>query len=280
VLGLVTFVIWELSIKHPVVNLRVLRHRSFAAGTAFGMALGFGLFGGIFILPIFLQNVRHYTALQTGLLMIPAAAASALVMPLTGHLVNRFSPRNLTALGVVGVTISMFMLCHMTQDTGPAQLYPALIVRGLAMGFLWAPLTLATLVGLQGHEMAEGTALFNLSRQLGGSAGIAFLSTLLEARITYHYDRLAEHVSLYSQTTITRFLQLLQFFMSKGASEQVAEYQSIGVLSKITQGQAAILAYDDIFLIMAVLFACTIVLLFFLDKRRPVARAAAAMRGE
>jgi DHA2 family multidrug resistance protein len=274
--GLVTFVIWELRVKHPVINLRVLKHRSFAAGTVFGMALGFGLFGGIFILPIFLQNVRGFSALQTGLIMMPAALASAVVMPLTGQLVNRMSPRNLVVVGVIGVTASMFMLSGLTSDTGTAQLYPALIVRGMAMGFLWSPLALATLAGLKGQEMAEGAALFNLSRQLGGSAGIAFLSTFLEAREKYHYARLSEHVSLYAPATMNRFLQLWQFFLSKGSSQVVAQYEAIGVLYKITRGQAAILAYEDIFRIMAIIFASTLVLVFLLDKRRPAALARSA----
>ena len=272
---MVTFVIWELKIPYPVVNLRVLRHRSFAAGTAFGMALGFGLFGGIFILPIFMQNVRHYTALQTGLIMMPAAIASAVVMPITGKLVNLFSPRVLVAWGVVGVTASMFMMSTLTMDTGPEHLYPALILRGIAMGLIWSPLTLATLIGLQGHEMAEGAAFFNLSRQLGGSAGIALLSTLLEGRIAYHLARLTEHVSLNRPIAMNRLLQLMQMFMAKGSNEQIAEYQAIGVMAKITRGQAAIMAYEDIFWLMGVLFICTLVLVFFLDKRKPIARAEA-----
>jgi DHA2 family multidrug resistance protein len=277
VVGLAGFIIWELRNPHPIVNLRVLRHRSYAAGVIFGAALGFGLFGGLFVIPVFLQNVRHYTAMQTGLILMPAALASMVVMPIMGRIVNRFPPRNLLIIGVVGVTASMFMLRTITGDTGTAQLYPALILRGASMGFVFSPLTLATLMGLPRQEMGEGAAFYNLSRQLGGSAGIAFLSTLLLNRITFHYDRLAEHISVYAPASINRLTQLELFFMGHGASQQVAKYESVGILARTVQQQASILAYEDIFLVAGVIFLSTIVLLFFLDKRRPGARAAAMM---
>ncbi len=191
VVGLVAFVVWELTIEHPVINLRVLRHRSFAVGVIFGTMLGFGLFGGIFILPVYLQQAQHYTPLQTGILMLPGALATGIIMPLVGGMIGKYSSRMLIFLGVVGISVSMLMLHTMTLDTGPTELIVSLVLRGLAMGFLWSPLTIVSLIVLKGHEIAEGTALFNLSRQLGGSAGIAFLSTYLTARIDFHTESAA-----------------------------------------------------------------------------------------
>jgi len=274
VIGLISFVIWELRIADPVVNLRVLRHRGFAAGTLFGVVLGFGLYGGIFVLPVYLQQVRGYTAMQTGLILMPAALTSAVMMPIVGFLVNRISARLLTAIGVVGAAISMLMFATLTLDTGLAQLLPPLIVRGASMGFLWVPLTLATLISLRGHEIAEGTALFNLSRQLGGSAGIAFLSTFLSHRIDFHSALLSDNVNVYNPAFMQRFLGMKAYFMGAGASAGTAQSQALAAIKGMVSAQAAILSYDDVFLVMGVLFLLSTPLLLMFEKKK-----ASAMRG-
>ncbi|MGE5530695.1 MAG: DHA2 family efflux MFS transporter permease subunit, partial [Bacteroidota bacterium] len=192
--GIVSFIIWELRCPHPVLNLRVLRHRGFAAGVVFGTTIGFGLYGGMFILPVFLQGIRRYTAMQSGLLMIPGAIATALAMPVAGRLVSRMVPRNLTAIGMVGALISMFMLRTVDAQTGSAQILWPLILRGASLGLIFVPMTIATLAGLPGREMGEASALYNLARQLGGSAGIAYLSTFINHRLDGHYAVLADNV--------------------------------------------------------------------------------------
>ena len=277
VLALGAFVWRELTIEHPVVNLRVLRHRGFAMGVIFGTMLGFALFGGMFILPVYLQQMQHYTALQTGLLMFPSAIATALIMPFTGRLLKIVSPRWLIACGVIGMTASMLMLCTLTADTGVNVLFWALIVRGIAMAGIWVPLTLATLAVLQGPEIADGSSLYNLTRQLGGSVGIAAMTTFLARRITFHRAVLIDHLTVYQVATHQRLAGMQAMFMSKGASAPAAAKQAMALLEYTVRGQASILAYEDIFLVMGLIFLSTLVLLLFFEKGAPHVKATEAV---
>jgi len=270
--GLTAFVFWELHTPHPAVNLRVLRHRSFTAGTLYASILGMGLFGGIFVLPVFLQNLRHYTAMQSGIMMLPAAIATAIIMPVVGKLTGRFSSRNLVAIGSIGFILSTLMLTTLTMDTGYSQLFLPLVLRGMAMALLFVPLTLATLVGLQGQEIADGTGLFNLARQLGGSIGIAVLTTFVDHRTTFHHAILSERISLYNPVALQRLQALQGFFMSKGAPLATARAQALTAIDGIVRGQAAVMAFIDVFILVSAIFIIAMPLIFFLRKGVPGGR--------
>ncbi len=266
VFGIASFIIWELRAKHPAVNLRILKNRSFAAGNVFGAVVGFGLYGGIFILPVFLQQVRGYTAQQTGWILFMGAMATAICMPIVGKMVSMFSSRSLVLFGAVGVVVAMYLLTTMTLDTGPQHLFWPLVIRGASLGFLFVPLTLATLSGLHGKDMADATGLFTLSRQIGGSAGIAFLSTFLDHRIELHRTTLVEHVTIYDPATVLRLKQLTAFFLSKGSPLSVARNQALAMLDKTIQGQASIKGFEDVFWISAIIFISALPLVFLFKK--------------
>ncbi len=266
VAALIAFVWWELTTEHPVVNLRVLRHRGYTMGVLFGTVFGFGLYGGTFILPVFLQQIQHYTAMQTGLIMMPGVFVTALIMPFTNVIMKKVSARWLIALGVILLSISMFMLMVLNADSNPMTLFWPLILRGISMGVIWVPLTLATLTILKGHEIAEGTSLFNLSRQLGGSMGIAVMATFLANRIVFHQSVLLEHVSIYQTSIQQRMAAMQSMLMAKGASAVAASQQAMAFMNRTIYGQASILGYEDVFMVMGLLFLTTIILLFFFEK--------------
>ena len=269
VLGLLAFVIWELRIEHPAVNLRVLKNRSLAAGSLFGAIVGFGLFGGTFILPVFLQQMQHYTAQQSGMLMVPGALATAVSMPIVGMLISKFPSRNLVAIGAIGFIISMFMLQTLTADTGVTQIFWPLVLRGASMGFLFVPLTLATLAGLQGRDIAEGTGLFALFRQLGGSAGIAILTTFLDHRADFHRARLVEYINVYSTTALQRLMGAQRMLIAKGVAPPIARQQALALFDRMVQSQAMILAFEDVFLVVAFIFIIALPLLLLFRKSLP-----------
>jgi MFS transporter, DHA2 family, multidrug resistance protein len=270
VVGLTFFVLWELHTPHPAVNLRILKNRSFAAGTIFATVLGFGLYGGTFVLPIFLQQMRLYTARQSGLVLVPGALATAIMMPIVGRMVSHFSARNLVAIGAAAFAGSMFMLSTITMDTGNQQLFWPLIIRGASMGFLFVPLTLATLMGLKGKDIADGTGFFNLSRQIGGSFGIACLSTFLDHRTAMHRAVLVERINVYSSAAMGRIHEFQAYFQYRGAPASVAHRQALSVVDMTVQAQAAILGFEDVFRIAAVVMVAAIPLLLFFKKGRPI----------
>jgi DHA2 family multidrug resistance protein len=272
VISLVAFVIWELRTPHPAVNLRILRNRSFSAGVLFVTVLGFGLFGGTFILPMYLQQLRHYTAQQSGLILLPGAIATAMMMPVAGRISSRFSARNLVFIGAVGFIGSMFMLHTITMSTGADDLFAPLVLRGAAMGLLYLPLTLATLGGLVGKEIADGTGLYNLCRQIGGSFGIAIMSTYLDHRTTMHRAALVEQINSYSSIAMHRLGAIAAGLAANGSGHVQAKQQAIAVIDGIIQGQSAVMAFEDTFLAVAVVFAFSLPLLLLFKGRPAIAR--------
>jgi len=266
VVGIVAFVIWELSIPYPAVNLRVLRHRGFAAGTAFGAALGVGLYGGIYILPVFLQQIRHYTAQQTGIILLPGAIATAIAMPIVGRLSSRFTPRLLVAVGSLTFVVSMLMLRNLTTDTAPGDLFWSLVLRGASMGFLFVPLTLATLMGLKGTEIVEGTGLFNLSRQLGGSIGIALLSTFIEHQQAQHRLMLFDRISVFNPLALQRLTMYQQYLMSQGSAANIARQQALKIMTMVINNQATVMAFIDAILLIGAIFVVSMPLLLLFNK--------------
>jgi DHA2 family multidrug resistance protein len=269
-IALVVFVLWELYTPYPAVNLRILKDRGFAAGTIFATVLGFGLYGGTFVLPIFLQQMRFYTAQQTGWMLLPGALATAIAMPIVGRMVSHFSARNLVAIGAVAFGVSMLMLSNITMDTGPEHMFWPLVLRGAAMGFLFVPLTLATLMGLRGKDMADGTGLYNVSRQIGGSIGIACLSTFLAHRTAMHRSVLVERINPYSIAALQRINEFQAYFQSKGASLAVAHRQALSIVDQSVQGQAAILAFEDVFRVAAIVMIVAIPLLLLFKKGKSI----------
>lgn len=268
VAALSTFVWWELRIEDPAVNLRILKNRGFTAGAIYGFVLGFGLYGGVFILPIFLQNVRQYTATQTGLVLMPGGFLTAACLPFIGKAVRKYQPRVLVGLGTICFAGSMYIMHTMTNSTGPDELLASLLLRGVALSLMFLPLTLSTLYALTPREVPYGTGLFNLTRQLGGSMGIAVLSTILDHRTSMHRAQLVEHITSYNPVAVARIQSLTQAMIAKGASVDVARHQALEIIDRIVGREATILSFDDCFLIITAAFVLALPLLLLFKKAK------------
>lgn len=264
--ALISFVIWELKTEFPAVKLSVLHHKSFAAGAMYGMVLGFGLYGGVFILPVFLQEIQHFSALQTGMLLMPGGMVTALTLPILGRFTGRVDPRYFVGFGSIMLAVSMFQLMTMNVDTGPSDLIIPLMIRGGALACMFLPLTLSALAGLPPQEVGYASGIFNLSRQVGGSIGIAFLSTQLDHRIAIHTANLTNHVSLSEPVTQTRLLMAQQHLVARGVPPIQAFFESIGFINASIARQAATLSFEDGFRIIGTLFLVALPLLIFLRK--------------
>ena len=198
VISAVSFVllIWrELTAKEPVINFRVLASRQLAAGVSIAALLGLALYGSIFVLPIFLQSLHGLTANQTGLVILPGAIASAITMAFVGRNANRLDARATVAVGAVLFFASMWRLSRMTLASGPEETFWPLIMRGVGLGLIFVPLTNASMAELKMRELAQGTGMFNLTRQLGGSLGIAIMATFLTRFTTQPKQLPTEHVT-------------------------------------------------------------------------------------
>src|SRR6478736_1669776 len=185
--------IWrELTTDEPVINFRILKSRQLTAGVSMGLLLGFALYGSVFILPVFLQGLLQMTAWQTGKIILPGAIASAVTMAVVGRNAMRLDARYTVVVGAFLFFWSMLKMSHLTSASGQYDLFWPLILRGVALGLIFVPLTNATMADLQVKDLAQGTGMFNLMRQLGGSLGIAIMATLLTRYTKVQHALLAD----------------------------------------------------------------------------------------
>jgi DHA2 family multidrug resistance protein len=266
VVGLVTFVERQLTSKNPVVDLRVLRHRSLWAGSLLSIVVGMALYGALFSVPIFAQSVLHYTPQQTGMMLLPGALVSAFMMPLAGKLAARYDPRRVLAAGGLCLVCGLWQLTALSPQTGEGDLAWPLIVRAIGTVLMFLPLNLATLGSIPRHEVAAASSLFNLTRQLGGSIGVALLTTLLTTRQAFHRAVLTEHVVSGDALTLERVQAYTQRFTSLGFSLQDARARALAVLDGLVNQQASVLSFADTFTATAVLVLVCLPLVALLGK--------------
>src|SRR5439155_146063 len=186
------------------VDLRILKSRQLAVGVVFGLVLGVCLYATVFVLPVYLQNVRQFTANQTGLVILPGALASAFTMAFMGRLQGKFDGRLSIAAGVGIFALSMWKHAHFTTESGMSDFFWPLIFRGVGLGLIFVPLTNLALADLPMSKIPNGTGLFNLMRQLGGSVGIAISATLVQRFTAIHRADLIANVTQFSEVTRER----------------------------------------------------------------------------
>jgi MFS transporter, DHA2 family, multidrug resistance protein len=276
VAGLVAFVYRQLHSDHPVVDMRVLRHRSLWAGSLLSVVIGIALYGALFAIPIFAQSTLSYTSQQTGLLLLPSALMSAVMMIVASRLVKRFDPRYVLVAGGLTLVTSLAMLGRLSTSTGEAQLFWPMMIRAVGTVLMFLPLNLATIGPLPTSEIGAATGFFNLTRQLGGSIGVAMLSTILDHRMAFHRASLVEHVGSTDPNVFARIQSLEQTFASKGSSAAEAHARALSVLDGMVNRQASVLSFNDTFFVTACLVLAFLPLVFLLGKPPHGADAPAA----
>jgi DHA2 family multidrug resistance protein len=270
--SLVLFVWHELRTPHPIVDLRVLRHRALTIGCVYGALVGVGLYGSVFLFPLFTQQLLHWNSWQSGLGIAPSALMTAITMMFVGRLVWRVGPAPLFAFGVVLFVPTLWLMSHWTLQSGQWDLFWPQIMRGIAMGFLFVPLSISALRALPPTDMLQGAGLFNLFRQTGGSIGIAVLATLIDHRSTLHHAYLSESVSAFSPATQQRLATLSEGFVSRGMDPTRALDAARHALDGAVSAQSAVLAFQDCYLVILVLFLLLSPLIPLM-KRPPVMEA-------
>jgi MFS transporter, DHA2 family, multidrug resistance protein len=265
--GLALFVWRTLASNAPVVDLRVLRYRSLWAGSLLSIIVGMGLYGALFAVPIFAQTVLHYTSQQTGMLLLPGALASAAAMPIAAKLLGRFDPRPLLVAGAAIIVSALLQLNQLSPLTGTGDLFWPLIVRSFGTVMMFLPLSMATLGPVPKEDVSAATGFYNLTRQLGGSIGVALLTTLLAERQAFHRAVLVEKLAATGPATLERLGALAAGFMSRGFDAGAARDRALTVLDGGVRVQAAVMSFNDTFWATAVLFVVSLPLVLLLGKR-------------
>ena len=266
--SLVAFVWHELRTAHPVVDLRILKSRQLAVGVVFGLVLGVCLYATVFVLPVYLQNLQNFTANQTGLVILPGALASAFTMAVMGRQQGKFDGRWSIAAGVGIFALSMWKHAHYTTDSGMADFFWPLIFRGVGLGLIFVPLTNLALADLPMSKIPNGTGLFNLMRQLGGSVGIALSATLLQRFAAIHRADLIANVTQYSEITRERVAAITGGLLARGTPPALAQTKALAVLDGLVTRQALMLSFEQLFLLFGACFVLSLPLLLLMHKSK------------
>jgi len=256
--------VWrELTIEEPIINFRVFHSRQLATGVTMAALLGFALFGSVFVLPVFLQGLHGFTANQTGLVILPGAIASAVTMALIGRFASGFDARPMIAAGALGFLWCMWKLSNLTIDTGAGDLFWPLIARGVSLGLIFIPLTGASMAELAPAEISQGTGMFNLTRQLGGSLGIAIVATTLQRWTTQGKQVLTEHVTTTGPDALARLDALTRGMVSRGMDPVTAHNQALMVIDRMIGAQASVIAFSKIYMVSGLALCCSLPMMLF-----------------
>ncbi len=271
----ITLFLWiELTRKKPFINLRLLLRRNFGIGSIAGLALGLGLYGTVYLLPLYLSQIQGYTAMQIGEVIMWSGLPQLFLIPFVPKIMQRVDVRLLAAVGFSLFAVSCFMNSHMTHDTGINELRWSQIVRAIGQPLMILPLTSIATANIEKEQAGSASGLFNMMRNLGGSVGIAALSTLLTRREQFHSNRIGEAVSLYSPATQQRLDQLTQFFTSRGSDPTTAYEQALKAIANIVRTESYVMAYNDCFYFIGIaLLLCGLAIIF---TKKPKAGGAAA----
>ncbi len=266
VFGLIAMVIREFMADHPIMDIRALKDRTFAAGVFMMTTLGFVLYGSLILLPVYLQTLLGYPALDAGLAMSPRGVGSLLMMPVVGILTSKFDTRKLVAIGLGLGALSMWQLSRLTLDAGFWDILWPQVVQGFAMSFLFVPLSATSMSHIAKHKMGNATAIFNLMRNIGGSLGIAAMTTMLARRQQFHHNRLVEHITPYDLDARMMIQQMTSYFISKGSDAYTAGKQATGAVYGMMQRHAAMMSFVEAFWLLALIFLLVIPLVILQDN--------------
>jgi DHA2 family multidrug resistance protein len=266
IVSLVAFVFRELKSKNPVVDLRVLRYRSLWAGSILSVIVGMALYGALFAVPIFAQTLMHYTSQETGMLLLPSALASAVTMIGAGQIIRKVDSRLGLVTGALILVFAVYRLSNMTSETGADDFFWPLIIRSVGTVAMFLPLNMATLGPIPKKDISAASGFFNLTRQLGGSIGVALLTLLLTQRQAFHRAVLVEKMPLSDPAVVDRVHALTAGFMAKGAVLFDAQHQALTALNGIVNREALVMSFNDTFFATGLLILVFLPLVLLLGK--------------
>jgi len=267
--GLIVFLWTELTIEHPLIELRLLKDFNFAVTNGILFLFGLGMFGSTFLLPLYLQNSLGYTALQAGAVFLPVGILQAILSPIAGVLSDKVNPKIPAFIGIVLLGISLAMNGTVSLFSMHSQIMLPLYIRGIAMGLLFTPLSTLALSDIPRHKMAQASGMFNVIRQIGGSFGVAIIATLLSRRIIYHMAMFGQSVDQTSPAVSHMGFVLRQFAQQAvgGPAAAAAMRANVLMASHVAQ-QAFVRGVDDAFLFAAAVTFLGVFPIFLLRTHR------------
>jgi MFS transporter, DHA2 family, multidrug resistance protein len=267
--SLVSFVVWEWNQKHPVVDVRMFKNRNFAASNIMMLTLGVSLFGTTVLLPQYTQVLMGYSAEQAGMALSPGGFVVIMLLPIVGTLVSRVDPRFLIAFGFVVLSASLFyMTTHLYQGIDFKTAILLRVYQSVGLAFLFVPINTLVYTGMPVEKSNSISGIVNLSRNMGGDVGIAFVTTFIARRSQKHQMDLSAHTSPYNQAFAAKMNGLVASIQHTGTSATDAVHKATASLYGQLVQQATTLAYIDVLRVMALVTACMIPLLLLTQRSK------------
>jgi DHA2 family multidrug resistance protein len=276
-LSFLIFVPWELMHEDPIVELRLLFHRQFGMAFFVMLMIGAILFGSNQIMPQLLQTTFPYTAMLSGLAMMPGGIAMLVIMPIAGQVTGRFQPKYLMSIGLAGIALSMWYSTSLTPDASFDYFGWVRVYQMVGLPFMFIPINTVAYDGLPPNKTNQASALMNVARNLGGSIGISIANVVLTQRTQFHQSRLVENTIPSSPVFQSTLQQMTKYFQQHGVSTGDANGQAMGLIGQMIRTQAALMAYIDVFYVCAITAALMIPLVLLLVRRVQVQGGRAAV---
>src|SRR6266436_5017610 len=274
VCALAGFLIRELTTSDPVVDLTAFSDRNCASGVTLISVVGFGMFSGMLLVAVFTQQLLGYDAWTSGLVLAPGGLGNICSLFASG-IVTRVDQRMMLGFGCLLNAVSLYMMTSLTLGMDYWALALPRFIQGFAAGFIYVPLSTLTLATIRRDKLVNATAVYSMARNLGGSVGIAVVTTLLAQRSQLHQTTLVSHITAWDPATRERLARWATHFMTAGSDTFTAERQAVAMLYRETVAQAQLLAYADDFWLLAVMFTAVPLILPFMRRIRLGSRGAA-----
>jgi len=271
VLSLAIFITVELILvnrgRQPLLDLRLFANGPFTTSIIAGLFVVFSLFGGLFLLPIYLQNLRGQSAFESGLILLPQALASMVSVIVGGRLVDRIGVRAVMIPGLLILAVATWQLSFITAYSPFWWFQSMLVLRGVALGLTVQPLTVFGLSEVKPRQLGQASSMNTVMRSVSSSLGIAVLATLVQTQTKLHYARLAEQVTASSQ--LGQLLPRLQaLLVARGADQHTAQVAALQIVYGLVQRQSFILALQDAFTVTVVIIGLAIISVLFVRGSR------------
>lgn len=268
IIAFAAFVIRELTTPVPAVNLRLFKDPVFASGTFIGGLMFAMLMASMFLLPLFMQEVLGFTATDSGLALMPRVLVMMVVTPFIGRLYNHVSPRIFIALGIVLVSLGSYEFSGLTLAAGSGDIVVAIMIQGAGFACLFVPLTTLALSKIQRHQLPDATGLNSLVRQLGGAIGVAVFATVLGNHETVATTGLASRLAVSDPQVHRELAQASATLAASGLDQASATASSVAFFDATVQRQVAVLSYEWVFVLTAIVFLCALPLVLLLREGR------------
>lgn len=260
--AIILFIAKELFSEHPAVNLKVLKDINLSANSFLSMVFSLGMFGSLFLLPMFLQNIMGYSAYDAGLAIMSRGLAMAFAMPLAGKLFNKLGPKLLVGIGFILAIVSSIQLGSLSLDMGFWEIFWPQFIQGIGFGFIIVSLNVSSLLTIENKFKTDASGLYNLIRQVAGSIGIAILATMMDNNVQMNHEVLGRNVSVYN----TPGLMLLKHAaaLTHAPVAYPPTQKALTLMNGLITKQAFMIASNHAFLFMALAFLITLPIVFVL----------------